>query len=239
MVKQKKKKTRWQKINGIILTLNIIFPVWIMALMYTSAISDVLFLIAVFSLLLNGVVYKLNEKFHKGRCFLYIARGIVISAWTVFYMPMLILMNFSHSQLIYPLKRFCYTYGVFGSNAAFYQQLLPEELPEICDDYSFRTQGSMVAQDYHPSSYLMFHTDTASLEAYVSHFDALDCARLENGTEDGDFFQNKIEWFCGQMGLRESFQDNLDNAVLYWFAGGMYPKAVLLNFETGLVAVLT
>lgn len=236
-MKQKKKKTRWQKVNDIILVLNIIFPVWLMALMYTPAISYIFFLIAVFTLLLNGVIYKLVTEYHKGKGFLYITRGIVISAWIAFYLPMLLLMNFSHSKLLYPLKRLDYIYGVYSSNADYYQQLLPSELPEICNDYSFRTQGCMIAQDYHPSSYLMFHTDTATLESYALHFDQLDCVRRENGTENM-YIQNDLEWFVGQMRLRKSFQDNLDHAVLYWFSG-TYPKAVLLNFETGLIAILT
>lgn len=243
---QKKSKTRWQKINHIILILHIIVPVWALALMMTSAISGKLLLIAAGASLLLGAVYKLVQKLRKGRWLLIIARVAAISACIVFYLPMLILMNFSRSKPLYTLKRLDYIHGVYGGSDC-YQQLLPSELPEVCEDYTFRTQGTLPAQDYHASSYLMFHTDTATLDAYAQYFGQMDCTRLENGTEneydpeeesENAYAQGKIEWFCGQMRLRQSFQDNLDNAVLYWF-DSRYPKAVLLNYETGLVAVLT
>lgn len=231
-MKQKKEKSRWHKVNDIILLLNIALPMWGLALMYTSAISGILFLIAMGTLLLNAIIYKLVTKFNKGRAFLHTTRAIVIIAWIVYYTPMVLLMNFSHTKPLYTLKRADYIHGVYGGSD-FYQQLLPEKLPEICDDYSFRAQGSVPAQDYHPSSYLMFHTDSATLDAYALHYEQSGGTRLENG-----YAQEKIEWFCGQMRLRESFNDNLDNAVIYWF-NERYPKAVLLNYDTGLVAVLT
>ncbi len=233
-MKQKKEKSRWQKVNDIILILHIIFPAWIMAWMYTPSFSNILFLISLSASLLLGIIYKLVKKYHKGKLFLYISRGIAICSIIAFYTPMLILMNFSHSKLFYSLKRLNYIYGVYGNNSTYYEQLLPPELPAICDDYSFRTQGSMIAQDYHPSSYLIFHTNRAALDSYALHFDELNCTRRENTPDT----QEDIEWFCGQMRLRDTIQDNLDHAVLYWF-DGTYPKAVLLNYETGLVAILT
>lgn len=235
--KEVKKKTRLQIANKVILILNLVFPVWAFALMYTPSISFILFLIAWGTLLLNAIIYKLVTKFNKGQTFLHIIRGIVIISWIAFYTPMTLMMNFSHTKPLYSLKRADYIHGVYGNNSEFYGQLLPEKLPEICDDYSFIAQGSMVAQDYHASSYLMFHTDTATLDSYALRLDQFGGSRLENESEN-ESVQEQIEWFCGQMRLRDSFNDNLDNAVVYWF-DGRYPKAVLLNYETGLVAVLT
>lgn len=231
--KQKKQKSRWEKVNDAILFLHLVFPVWVMALMLTSAVSDTLFLIALAAVLLLGVVYKLVQRFQKGRWVLVTARVIAIGAYIIFYLPMLVLTQFSHAKLMYPLKRLDYTYGVFGDNAAYYQRLLPETLPEVCEDYSYRTQGSMVAQDYHPSSYLMFHTDAETLAAYAAYYDGMGLTRLEH-----ELAEEKIEWFCGQMRLRDSFQEHLDSAVLYWI-NDYYPKGILLNAETGLVAILT
>ena len=44
-----------------------------------------------------------------------------------------------------------------------------------------------------------------------------------------------MEWFCGQMKLDQTLTEHM---VLYWF-DGRYPKGILLDEETGLVAVLT
>lgn len=245
----KSQKTRWQKINDAILVLHIVFPVWLMALMLTSAISGTLLLVAVGSALLLGIVYKVVRTWQKGRWVLLVARILAIGACIVFYLPMVVLLNFSESKLLYPLKRLDYTRGVYGDNAPYYERLLPEKLPEQCEDYMFITQGSMVAQDYHPSSYLMFHTDTTTLGAYAAHYEELGCTRLENepayeseyeyeDAPENTPEQKKIDWFCGQMRLRNYFQDNLDHAVLYWL-NDRYPKGMLLNYETGLVAILT
>ena len=234
---EQEKKTPLQRANRIILILHIVFPVWLFALMYTSAISGYLFFIAFTAALLLGGIYSIVSKLQKGKIVLYIARVITILCIAAFYTPMILLVTFSHTKSLYEIKRLDYAYGVFGSNADYYKQLLPEKLTSVCEDYSFRTQGSMIAQDYHPSSYLMFHTDAATMDLYADYYKGLDCDVRIND-EDNDKAKSDIEWFCSQMRLRESFHDNLDHAELYWFSG-TYPKAVLLNRETGLVAVLT
>lgn len=234
-MEQEKKKLNWQIVNFIILVLNTIFPIWLFALMYTAAISFTAFLIAVSVSLLLGVIYKLVRKYHKGKGFLYAARAIAVGAWIIFYLPTLILFSFPRNKLLYPLKRFDYMYGVYGSD--YYKEWLPEKLPEVCDDYLFITKGSVLAQDYHASSYLMFHTDTETLDSYARHFDNLDGIRYENGTEDEDI--QRIEWFCNMLSLTKRFPDSLDHAVLYWFSDSRYPKGVLLNYATGLIAIMT
>ena len=237
-MKEKRIKTRLQKANDIILILHIIFPLWIVPLtMYASAISGYLFFIALIAMLLLGVIYKVVTKSQKGKIILYITRIITILCVAMFYTPMILLMGFSHTKPLYELKRLDYAYGVFGDNADFYLQLLPEKLPLVCDDYSFRTMGSKVAQDYHASSYLMFHTDLNTIDSYSNYYKRLACEVRINCDEEGKV-KKDIDWFCGQMKLRDTFQDNLDKAELYWFSG-YYPKAVLLNRETGLVAILT
>lgn len=233
-LRSEKKKSGWQIVNSIILALHLVFPVWLMAWMYTSAISGVLLIIAVVSALALGVVYKEVQRKQKGKKLLIAARVIAIGACVVYYLPMVVLMNFVETKWMYPLKRLDYTFGVYGGNAAYYQRLLPGTLPKVCEDYSFRTQGSMIAQDYHPSSYLMFHTDTVTLDEYAAYYETLDCSRIVNS----EYTEGKFSWFCGQMRMEKYFQDDLSNAVLYWF-GDYYPKGVLLNYDTGLVAVLT
>lgn len=239
----KSETSGWQLVVYLILVLHIVFPVWLMAWMLTTAISGTLLLIAIGSVLLLGIVNKAVKKWRKGRWVLVAARILAIGACIAFYLPMVVLLNFSESKLLYPLKRLDYTHGVFGENAPYYERLLPEKLPGTCEDYSFITQGSMIAQDYHPSSYLIFHTDTATLEAYATHYEELGFTRIENEPEyepedETWTAQDDMEWFCRQMRLRDRFQDNLDHAVLYLHKD-RFPKGMLLNYETGLVAILT
>lgn len=232
--KQKREKSRWEKINDVIFALHLVFPVWLLALMMTPNISGFLFLTALFSTLLLGVIYKLVQKYQRGQKVLLIARIITVCACIALYLPMLLLGRlFSHTKLMYPLKRLDYTYGVYGNNAAYYQQLLPEKLPAVCADYSYRAQGSMLAQDYHPSSYLMFRTDAETVAAYAAYYEGIGLTPTSDEAAAGN-----LEWFCGQMRLREQFSDNLDHAVLYYISD-RYPKGILLNAETGLVAILT
>ncbi|MGN0632993.1 MAG: hypothetical protein ACI4JW_03905 [Oscillospiraceae bacterium] len=238
-MKEKMTKTRLQRANGIILILHIIFPIWLIALMYTYAISKYWFLIALIAALLLGVIYKIVIKLQKGKKLLYTARVITIIIVLSFYVPVILLINFSHTKALYEIKRFDYAYGVYGKNSEFYKRLLPDKLPAVCDDYSFRTQGSMIGQDYHASSYLMFHTDSDSIDSYSEYYKNLDReVRVRVNNDESDDVKDDIDWFCVQTRLRESFQDNLDNAEIYLF-DDYYPKAVLLNRETGLVAILT
>lgn len=226
----------WQKVNRVIWVLHLLFPVWLLALMYTSAFSGTLVLIGLTALLLPAGVNWVVQKCNKGKRVLYAARGVAVCACIAFYTPMLLLMCPAQAKSLYPIKRADYIYGVYGENTQAYQRLLPEHLPAQCTDYSFRTQGSLPAQDYHPSAALMFRTDAQTMDAYAAYYDTLPCQRLENGTEQGGL-QKELDWFCGQVQLRRAFDDVLDHAVLYWF-DATYPQAVLLNPETGLVAIL-
>ncbi|MCI5816040.1 hypothetical protein [Ruminococcus sp.] len=232
-----KKKNPWKLVNSIILLLHIVFPVWIMPLICTSGISGKLLPVTVILVLLPGVCSMLVKKYNKGGKLLIAARVLAVFALCLFYAPLLMISGFTRNQLLYPVKRAVYIHGVYGDNGAYYAQLLPETLPEACSDYSFRTQGSFPAQDYHPSSFLTFYTDTATLEAYARFYEQLDCQRLVYNpeAEDGDQDNHHMEWFCGQMKLDQTLTEHM---VLYWF-DGRYPKGILLDEETGLVAVLT
>lgn len=247
--KPKKKKTPQQRIFETIALLPVaIFPVWMFALMYTSGVSGKLFMIALGLSLLLLLVNKLTALFPKIRKLLYITAVISVCAWVVFYQPAVLMMNFSHTRPLYTLKRANYIYSVHSNRAKYYGQLLPEKLPEVCDDYSYRTYGTLLVQDYSPSSNLMFHTDAVTVDSYAEYFDGLEeFTRRENVTGYDEYdgqenaaseFRNELEWFCEQMRLRDSFQDDLDHAVIYRTLGS-FPKVVLLNRETGLVAIMT
>ena len=236
IMKKKQTKSRWIIVNAIVLILHIVCPVWAFAFICTIGFSGILFSSVIVTSFLLVYVYKKVNKWRNGKVILYTARALAIGSLIAVYMPMLLINNFTETKVLYSLKRADYIYGVYGRNTERYEQMLPESLPEQCEDYSFRTEGETIAQDYHPSSYLMFHTDTATLESYAAHFKKVNYERYENGSNLNKTRYN-VEWFCGHMRLDDSFQDNLDNAVLYLDTDG-YILAALLNYETGLVAIL-
>lgn len=231
------KKTHFQKINSIILLLHIIFPIWFIALIYTSNFSGVLLLIVIIMQLLLAIVYKCVKALNKGKVILTITRCLAIFSIIIYYIPMLILMNFTDNKSFYEIKRYDYIYGVYGGYNNF-DEIIPKELPIECNNYSFRTEGSMIAQDYHASSYLMFYTTKEQLDIYKTYYDSLNLTRFDNNTEDSESLNYKKDWIYGQMRINESSESNSENIIIYWIKNS-YPAAILLNYDTGLVAVVT
>ncbi|WP_139199792.1 hypothetical protein [Ruminococcus albus] len=139
---------------------------------------------------------------------------------------------------MYNIKRLDYTYGVFGKNAEYYKKLLPEKLPDKCEDYSFVTKGSILAQDYHASSCLMFRTDEETIKYYAEYYSLLcDEIRVEN--DDSEEKIKGLDSFLKQARISdESRRGEFDNAELYWI-DGHFPKGALLDRDSGYVVILT
>lgn len=244
----KNEKTRFEKVNHLILVLHFIFPLWLLVLVYTSGISGVLFLVMLFAVLLLGAVYKIVQRIGKGKPVLLIARIAAFSAIVIYYLPFLIMVSFSKNQLFYPLKRYCYIHGVYYSQGEIYEELLPDSLPKNCSSYAFRTQGSMIAQDYHASSYLVFYTDIQTQKEYAEKYRQKDSAPLtrdsmiaESDAEsdsESSYPDKKITWFINMMQLDAAIVNTMENFE-FFFIPERYPKAVLLDYDTGLVAILT
>lgn len=236
-----KKRSPWRIANDTVLLLHLAFPVWLVAWMYTPAISSILLPVMMICGLLPGVCSKLVKKFQKGKGLLIASRVLAVFAIAAFYTPLVVLRSAKEVQLLYPLKRFLYTYGVYGDGrSGIYEALLPEQLPDACTGYRFRTQGSLIAQDYHASSYLTFYTDAATLDTYAAYYDSMDCERIQYapvGETDEEQFPH-LSWFCGQMKLDQTMSEHSEQMTLYWF-DSYYPMGVLLDYDTGLVAVLT
>jgi len=141
-----KKRSPWQIANATVLLLHLVLPVWLVAWMYTPAISSILLPVMMICGLLPGVCSKLVKKFQKGKGLLIASRVLAVFAITAFYTPLVVLRSAKEVQLLYPLKRFLYTYGVYGDGrSGIYEALLPEQLPDACTGYRFRTQGTLSA----------------------------------------------------------------------------------------------
>lgn len=140
-----KKRSPWQIANATVLLLHLAFPVWLVAWMYTPTISSILLPVMIICGLLPGVCSKLVKKFQKGKGLLIASRVLAVFAIAAFYTPLVVLRSAKEVQLLYPLKRFLYTYGVYGDKSGIYEALLPEQLPDACTGYRFRTQGTLSA----------------------------------------------------------------------------------------------
>ncbi len=129
---------------------------------YASGITFQLFVIEFwvnFALALVYRIYRKNGRFRKS---VIILRVVSVTVLILMILAPVTLMNFKNTKFIYPVKRFCYGYGVYSERLN--NDILPSFLPKKCDDYMFITQGCMIAQDYHPSAYLAFHTDSETLK---------------------------------------------------------------------------
>lgn len=236
-----RKRSLWRIANVTVLLLHLVLPVWIGALMLTPGISEPLFPVMLICGLLPGVCSMCVRRFQRGKGLLIASRVLALCAIAVFYTPLFLIRGATETRWLYSAKRFLYTYGVYGADGCgYYQALLPERLPDPCTGYRFRTKGSLIAQDYHASSFLIFYTDAAALDAYAAYYGSMDCERIQydpEGKTEEEQFPN-LSWFCGQMRLDQSAAADPEHMVLYWF-DDHYPKGVLLDHETGLVAILT
>jgi hypothetical protein len=149
---------------------------------------------------------------------------------------MVVMFGFTRTQALYPLKRWVYTAGVFSSATSYYQSMLPAELPDNASDYSFRTRGSVLAQDAHASSFLIFRTDPQTAAGYADIL--TDAGFKTRGDVSDPDLEGDFAWFRGWMRLDEFVSDPLTHAQLFWI-NERFPKAAIVDPESGLVAIMT
>jgi len=230
-VRRRKARNGWDKLNSIVLLLHIVLPVWMLAMMYTPSLTTPLLILSIILCLLLGVVYKVVRWLGTGKPVLYGFRTAALCSMLAVYVPFAIMCGFGHSKWMYPVKRMTYTHGVFGENHGYYDRLLPESLPKVCKNYSFRTQGSMVAQDYHPSSYLVFSTDKTALDAYAAYYEAQGFARSDDS--------GKYTWVMRMMKQNIADDAPMPEGTVFYYISDYYPKAVVLDYAEGRFMVLT
>lgn len=221
----------WRSVNNIVLTLHIVFPVWLLAVVSLPCITSVLLIVAVILCLLVGVVYKIITRLDRLKPVLYVFRGLAIAAMIAVYVPLMILVGFKQTKLLYPVKRAVYTHGVYGENHTYYDRLLPDTLPKECGHYTFRTQGSMVAQDYHPTSWLSFTTDKAALDAYAVFYDRQGYSRI---TDAG-----KYRWVMRMFNMDIADDAEIPEGTVFYYISDYYPKAIVLDYAEGRFMVMT
>ena len=161
------------------------------------------------------------------------------------------LINFKYCKSMYQVKKFIYCHGVYNG---YMDEYLPESLPEVCEDYKFITQGSFVAQDYHPSAYLIFHTDTANMRMLEKYYKSLKDAELVEIDDVTDIEEYKQEYgynymeympkypkqFPGHVYSRidDKHIDDFFDAVIYEIPS-YYNKGCIFDYSSGLVVYWT
>ncbi len=212
----------WNSINVLIATL--MMPCGMMFIMYTSGIASVLFEIGLPVNILLVLFFKIHKKYRRFRKTVIVLRITAIIIFVSGILAPVTLLNFKHTKLMYPLKRFCYNYGVHNI-----ENFLPESMPEKCDDYLFITKGSIPAQDYHADAYLIFHTDKNTLKKYEEHFNSFDDA--ERHTAHMPDQEELPRHVFGQ--LQPEHIHDFKNSVIY-IVPAYYNKGCMLDYDSGL-----
>lgn len=203
----------------------------------TITLSITLFFIGFIVNFALALVYRKDGRFRKS---VIILRVVAVTILVLIILAPVTLLNFKNTKFMYPIKCFCYSYGVYGIAD---NDILPSDLPKKCDDYMFITQGCMIAQDYHASAYLAFHTDSKTLKKYENHFDSLNNAEFKvthmpdkEKSMGGDDSWSK----CPEELPRHVFQQlqsehihDFEKAIIYTVPS-YYNKGCMLDYDSGL-----
>lgn len=155
--------------------------------------------------------------------------------------------DLNYEKSMYQVKRFIYSHS-------FYNRYLPTKLPKVCEDYKFVTQVSIPAQDYHPSAYLIFRTDTATMQELEEAYKQIDDAELLEIEDAPDIEEYKQEYgddyieYMPQCPneipahvyarLDDDHIENFFDAVIYEVPS-YYSKGCIFDYDSGLVVYWT
>ncbi len=248
--KSAKSKFSWKAANLLIGFLLFFNPVAFLLQITVFGISIQLVGVLIAVNLVLFICYRFFKSNPKGKLLVSCLRTLAILCTIIFLAVPSINMFFNEVKWMYPVKKYVYANGVSSRERC--EQILPKLLPSDCEDYVMITQGSMVAQDYHPSLYLMFHTDEETMRKYELHMESLAETKRHESTPpdpydpeyiyytDPDPFYDSVRcpkefpMHVYSRVRRAGFTDSLDYAVIYEIPD-YYNKGCMLNYETGLV----
>lgn len=232
------KHSTLSSINVLIVFMSM--PFGLMFVMYTSGIANILIEVGFWVNIVLVLFYKIYKKYGRFRKTVILLRTTAIIIFVSGLLAPVVLMNFKHTKSMYPLKRFCYNYGVYRI-----ENFLPDSMPEKCDDYLFITKGSVPAQDYHADAYLIFHTDRNTLKNYENHFDSMNDAERQTvhmPNQEEKQFPDEYEILlkCPEELPRHVFWTlqsehihDFKNAIIY-IVPAYYNKGCMLDYNSGL-----
>ena len=230
----------WKKVNIVIGVL--LYPVGFILSVGPLGITMPLWFAMLIGSILLVIAYRIWKKHGRGRVLVAVLRPLVIAVTAAYLLAPWVLICGGYVKWMYPVKRFVYANGV--NSKEFCDEILPQKLPKTCTDYKYFTQGQFPAQDYHPSMFLRFRTDTETMHQYaeqyrVKGFEPVELTPVELDENGEPYRQN------GYLAPREipayalSFfdvTDDLRNAEVYYYDNH---RGMALNYETGLVLYWT
>lgn len=255
MDNDKPKKSGWWIVNlviGIILV-----PCSCFILLWTLSVAGLFpyfFIVLLILFILIPVFSIINRKSGICRIALWTARIAFVLTVALYAFIPFVGMSFEHIKIFYVPKKLIYTYGVYSPPYTI-TEMLPKHLPDECRGYKFKTELGSIAQDYHPSVYLMFYTDRDTIAEYEEFFSGLpDCeksdeigSRMRQVVKDGKYsyityvqpeaFPNHAFTWLDDI-HKEEFLD-MRNAVVYRKTKGYYGRGCLLDHDSGLVIYWT
>ncbi len=231
------KKFLLSKISNVIFL--ILFPFFCGTFIMVPRVEIILF--GIF-FILNVILFGFCKIFKKAKGVIIFLRCVITVLFIIILSVPFLLMKFDKTKEMYSLRRFLYNYGVYGG---YFDKLIPEKLPENCDDYMFIAQCSFIAQDYHPSSYLVFHTDAETLEEYEKYYSNLEKIELqpieieEYIANDGQILKLPNA-FPGHVfsRLEQEHISNFENAKIYKIPD-YYNKGCIIDYESSLIVIWT
>ena len=201
--------------------------------------------------LLIPVFYRKYKQFGKFHVALWVSRITFIVLLLILFLLPYIGVHYEFDNRFYIPKKLIYTYGVYepGSDIA---KMLPEQLPDDCRDYKFKTQLGSIAQDYHPSAYLMFHTNGETIAEYEEKFKSIhNCVKSDviSDIPHRDKDNNVVVYSYPEKFPDHVFdwlnyihrQDllNANNAFIYTITDTYYGMGCLLDYDSGLIVYWT
>lgn len=137
-------------------------------------------------------LFRKNRKDGTFRVPLIIVRIITILFAVIIFVSPIIGVSFKNNKLFYPVKRAVFGYGVRSDSE--WKKILPQHLPDNCDEYFFRTEMSVPAQDYHPYAYLVMRCDKEQIKEYISKAKANGLENIKNVKTFSEYnFDNKTD----------------------------------------------
>lgn len=191
----KKRKFPWWIVN-LLIGLNI--PMGMFWLIPTFSISLVMIPVLLIANAVLVICYQRYIRIGQGKNLLYAMRAIIVILLAVMLVAPYVIINFDHQKSAYQWKKLAFTYGV--GNKENCQQLLPDKMPDECENYLFITQGQAIAQDYRPSLYLAFHTDEATLREYEQKM-------KDNGAKQKNYSVSYDDYLAEWNLTEEDFKD--------------------------------
>ena len=207
------------------------------------------FIVLLVLFLMIPVLYRKNQKDGKYKIPLWTVRIAFVLISLLFVVLPYIGLKFKYNKFFYTPKKIIYTYGVYTLSSNI-DEMLPKHLPLECREYKFITQLGSIAQDYHPSVYLMFYTNNDTLMQYEKKFKIIPDVNIASGEcKEHEYYQFQNEVFFYPKNFpdhvfwrlddihREKFK-NMENAKIY-IAGDYYTHGCLLDYDSGLVVFWT